>query len=109
MRMVRRQFLKMLGFGAVAVAASFPGAALAGEAATTAASGGYLYRAGSAGRVYVSGDGGSSWALHTSFGPEFSIRRLATDRGDRVHATLGFAGRSFDLGLGTDRTSWYTA
>jgi hypothetical protein len=106
--MERRSFLKALALSAVAAMARLPFAdQIAAATSKTAKYGSSLYRA-DGGRVYVSDDGGATWKLHSDLGPSYSISRLAVDRSNRLAATVGFAGWSFGLFLGSDLKRWRT-
>ena len=105
----RRRFLALLGLVSLGAVASVPMAGgLALGAAPTTVSAGRLYRGDRTGRIYVSHDQGTTWQLHTYLGPELKVERLVTDRTDRVHATIGYVGRAFELVLAADQRSWLT-
>ena len=107
--MHRRRFLKLLGLASAWSALRFPIPWAAVSAASKSVSaGGRLYRSDGTGRVYVSTDGGLTWRLHSDLGSGYSVTRLTVDRGDRLHANVGFQAWSFNLVLAPNRQSWLT-
>lgn len=108
--MRRRRFLKLLGLTSLAGTIPLPFASVAAAApAKPVSSGGRYYKADGSGRVYVSVDKGKSWAVHSDLGSDFSVTNLAADRGDRLHATVGYSAWNFELLLASNQISWLTA
>lgn len=108
--MRRRKFLKLLGLTSLAGSIPLPFASVAGAAAAKPiSSGGRYYRTDGSGQVFVSLDKGETWALHSDLGPDYSVTRLASDRSDRLHATVGYSAWSFELLLASNQLSWLTA
>ena len=106
--MNRRDFLKLGGLFSTALFVQFN---LLGKLAVhplEVESHGNLYRGTSDGKILISADLGETWQLHTNFGPEFSILRLATDLLGQVHAQLEFAGHPFELALAANSKMWKT-
>jgi hypothetical protein len=107
--MNRRRFLKLIGLASLGGLIRVPlSAGLALGAAKSVSSGGRLYRTDGRGRIFVSLDRGASWQLHTYLGPDYAVRRLAADRRDRLHATVGYLGRAFELVLASNQRAWLT-
>ena len=108
--MRRRKFLRLLGLTSLGAAVRLPLAAVVAAAALKPiSSGGRLYKTDGSGRVYVSLDKGKTWALHSDLGPDYSVLRLASDRSDGLHATVGYSAWSFELLLAPNLRSWLTA
>lgn len=107
--MRRRRFLQLMGLGSLGAGLQLArGAVPAFAAPKPVSAGGRLYRS-EGGRIYVSADGGVTWQQHVYLGPDYVIQRLATDRREAVHATVGYLGRTFELTLAPNLKSWLTA
>jgi photosystem II stability/assembly factor-like uncharacterized protein len=106
--MQRRDFLKLaaLAVGSLFGPLAFPWQAAAARAASVAY-GGKLYRTGHRGTILVSDNRGSTWKRHTDLGNTYSVKHLAV-RGHRLVASVGYAGRTFDLRLAPDYKRWLT-
>lgn len=129
--MKRRGFLKLCGLtiGAGALGTLLPGPADAGptsgpqsvgdssataSASRTARVGGgavafkqRLFRVGEAGTVLHSLDGGSTWSVHSNFGPEIAVNRLDVT-GKRLRAQLGHFSEPFSLTMSSTDDHWRT-
>jgi len=107
--MNRRDFLK---FGGIAAATLLiPGVILFEELnrqPVEIATGGTVYRGTPSGEIFASKDSGQTWLLHTRLGSEYSILRFSEDGSQRIHAQVGFKGRSFELVLAKDSKHWMT-
>ena len=106
--MYRREFMKLNGL--LSVAALMPMARIAQAIflPIEVQSQGKLYRSSADGKIYVSVNQGKSWQLHTNFGADFSIAKLATDLWQSVYVQLEYAGYSFHLKLDSNGKDWKT-
>jgi hypothetical protein len=106
--MQRQTFLKLAASTtfAAGVRVAFPWAAAAANHPVSHAKS--LWRAGGAGKIQLSTDGGRTWTLHTNLGDMYKVKKLAV-RNNRLHLSVGYAGRTFTLVLAKDKRSWHTA
>jgi hypothetical protein len=107
--MLRRDFLKLLGFASAGtvVAMAIPVAAWS-AASPMVRAGGLLYRSDGTGKIAVSADEGTTWALHSDLGDDYSVSRLIVYGTDRLHAMVDYGAWNFDLKLAPDLRSWLT-
>lgn len=110
--MKRRSFLKVAALTTAVVALPVaPAAAAPRRASGTEPDGdrpGRLRYSARGGRIYVSETDGRTWRQHTNLGPDYRVRRLVTDGTGGVQATVGYGGRTFELSLAPNLTSWLT-
>jgi hypothetical protein len=106
--MVRREFLKLAGMASAGMlvlsSTSFKAITLPMEVEAR----GKVYRGTQDGKILVSANGGKSWQLHSDFGSHLAVLYMSKDRGENVHAQMGFAGHSFELALAQNGNVWRT-
>ena len=68
-----------------------------------------IYRGTRSGEIHLSADGGKTWALHTSFGPDCPILNIFTGSNGQVYADVGFKLHHFSLILSQNQKNWLTA
>lgn len=106
--MYRREFIKVSGLLSVAALVPMGRLGKAMSLPMEVESQGKFYRSSVDGKIYVSINQGESWKLHTNFGTEFVIRKLATDHWQNVYVQLEYAGYSFHLKLAPNGKNWKT-
>ena len=108
MNINRRDFLKLSGVAAVALAA--PVGILGGYLASvkTVQVDGKLFRAVDDGRVYLSHDDGESWTPLAYFGSHLDINSLTAIPGGRIYARFDVKGHGFELIYTLSDHTWRT-
>jgi hypothetical protein len=106
--MHRRKFLKLLTLAGAGLAINLSFPRWASGAVRDVSYAGALYRSDGRGGIYKSTNAGATWVLHSDLGDIYSVSKLAVDRRNRLQATVGYAGRTFDLVLAPDMRSWLT-
>ena len=106
--MNRRAFLTLVGGVSLGAAVTFtPVGRLLGLPVELQL-GDQRFRGTPDGKILVAGSQGDEWALHTNFGPDFSILDLKAHSSGSLHAKLEYKGHSFTLALEPHGTIWRT-
>ncbi len=107
--MNRRDFIKISSLLPVAIFIQFnPILSQAKNLPVELIANGLTFRGTPGGEIYTSPDAGHTWQLHTRLGSVYTITRLFLDGSQRIHAQVGYKGRSFELQLGKDNKYWTT-
>jgi hypothetical protein len=106
--MNRREFLKVGSVFSAAFFLTFGPIKGISKLSVEAIQRGKIYRGTSDGKVFVSENGGKSWRLQTSFGPEYSITDIIAGKDGQVYLQLGYQFRSFHLKLADKEDFWET-